>query len=75
MIEAREHLIGGWVFPPECKWASEEDDSVERLKYYLDLLKKKVNLYTVYVAYMYVYIHVKSKVHPFLNLYGFMYRA
>ncbi|KAK7123927.1 hypothetical protein R3I93_022132 [Phoxinus phoxinus] len=41
MIEAREHLIGGWVFPPECKWASEEDDSVERLKYYLDLLKKK----------------------------------
>lgn len=75
MIEAREHLIGGWVFPPECKWASEEDDSVERLKYYLDLLKKKVNLYTVYVAYMYVYIHVKSKVHPFLNLCGFMYRA
>ncbi|CAM4721626.1 unnamed protein product [Leuciscus chuanchicus] len=41
MIEAQEHLIGGWVFPPECKWASEEDDPVERLKYYLDLLKKK----------------------------------
>ncbi|XP_067291656.1 neurofilament medium polypeptide isoform X2 [Pseudorasbora parva] len=40
-IEAREHLIGGWVFPPECKWASEVEDSVERLKYYLDLLKKK----------------------------------
>ncbi|XP_077100464.1 uncharacterized protein LOC143751702 isoform X1 [Siphateles boraxobius] len=40
MIEAREHLIGGWLFPPECKWASEED-SVERLKCYMDLLKKK----------------------------------
>lgn len=41
MIEAQAHLIGGWVFPPECKWASEKEDSVERLKYYLDLLKKK----------------------------------
>ncbi|XP_048031297.1 fibrous sheath CABYR-binding protein isoform X2 [Megalobrama amblycephala] len=40
-IEAQEHLIGGWVFPPECKWASEKENSVERLKYYLDLLKKK----------------------------------
>ncbi|XP_056306692.1 fibrous sheath CABYR-binding protein isoform X2 [Danio aesculapii] len=37
-IETREHLIGGWVFPPECKLGSEEN-SVEKLKYYLDLLK------------------------------------
>lgn len=37
-IEIREHLIGGWVFPPECKLGSQEN-SVEKLKYYLDLLK------------------------------------
>lgn len=37
-IETREHLIGGWVFPPQCKLGSEEN-SVEKLKYYLDLLK------------------------------------
>ncbi|XP_065150961.1 uncharacterized protein [Paramisgurnus dabryanus] len=39
-IEAREHLIGGWAFPPECTWGSEKD-SVERMIYYLDLFKKK----------------------------------
>ncbi|XP_051543629.1 uncharacterized protein LOC127434727 isoform X2 [Myxocyprinus asiaticus] len=41
MIEAREHLIGEWVFPLECNWGSEKQDSVERLKNYLELLKKK----------------------------------
>lgn len=40
VIEDREHLIGGWVFPPVCTWGSEKN-SVERLKHYLDLLKKK----------------------------------
>ncbi|XP_051538265.1 FK506-binding protein 5-like [Myxocyprinus asiaticus] len=40
-IEAREHLIGGWVFPLECNLGSEKQDSVEKLKYYLELLKKK----------------------------------
>uniref|UniRef100_A0A8C1XCS1 OTU deubiquitinase with linear linkage specificity a n=1 Tax=Cyprinus carpio TaxID=7962 RepID=A0A8C1XCS1_CYPCA len=40
-IEAEDHLIGGWVFPPECKLGSEKESSVERLKCYLDLLKKK----------------------------------
>ncbi|XP_016345506.1 neurofilament medium polypeptide [Sinocyclocheilus anshuiensis] len=40
-IEAQDHLIGGWVFPPECKLGSEKESSVERLKCYLDLLKKK----------------------------------
>ncbi|KAI7792376.1 retinitis pigmentosa 1-like 1 protein isoform X2 [Triplophysa rosa] len=40
IIEARKHLIGGWVFPPVCAWGCEKN-SVERLKHYLDLLKKK----------------------------------
>ncbi|XP_051969823.1 FK506-binding protein 5 [Xyrauchen texanus] len=40
-IEAQEHLIGGWVFPLECNMGSEKQDSVEKLKYYLELLKKK----------------------------------
>ncbi|XP_016134026.1 neurofilament medium polypeptide isoform X2 [Sinocyclocheilus grahami] len=40
-IEAQDHLIGGWVFPPECKLGSEKESSVERIKCYLDLLKKK----------------------------------
>ncbi|XP_056594479.1 fibrous sheath CABYR-binding protein isoform X2 [Triplophysa dalaica] len=40
IIEAQKHLIGGWVFPPVCTWGSEKN-SVERLKHYLDLLKKK----------------------------------
>ncbi|XP_043082608.1 uncharacterized protein LOC122329953 isoform X2 [Puntigrus tetrazona] len=40
-IDAQDHLIGGWVFPPECKSGSEKESSVERLKCYLDLLKKK----------------------------------
>ncbi|XP_016418532.1 fibrous sheath CABYR-binding protein isoform X2 [Sinocyclocheilus rhinocerous] len=40
-IEAQDHLIGGWMFPPECKLGSEKESSVERLKCYLDLLKKK----------------------------------
>ncbi|XP_058621236.1 uncharacterized protein LOC131533142 isoform X2 [Onychostoma macrolepis] len=40
-IEAQDHLIGGWVFPPECKSGSDKESSVERLKCYLDLLKKK----------------------------------
>nr|XP_055037899.1 fibrous sheath CABYR-binding protein [Misgurnus anguillicaudatus]XP_055037900.1 fibrous sheath CABYR-binding protein [Misgurnus anguillicaudatus] len=39
-IEAQEHLIGGWAFPPECTWGSEKD-SVERMIYYLDLFKTK----------------------------------
>ncbi|KAK2869913.1 hypothetical protein Q8A67_024305 [Cirrhinus molitorella] len=39
--DAQEHLISGWVFPPECKLRSEKEGSVERLKYYLDLFKKK----------------------------------
>ncbi|KAI2649123.1 Ubiquitin thioesterase otulin [Labeo rohita] len=39
--EAQEHLISGWVFPAECKSGSEKESSVERLKYCLDLLKKK----------------------------------
>ncbi|XP_051970395.1 uncharacterized protein LOC127634761 [Xyrauchen texanus] len=41
MIEAREHLIGEWVFPLECNRGSEKQDSVERMKNYLELLKKK----------------------------------
>ncbi|XP_016333262.1 ubiquitin thioesterase otulin-like [Sinocyclocheilus anshuiensis] len=40
-IEAQEHLIARWVFPSECKSGSEKESSVERLKCYLDLLKKK----------------------------------
>ncbi|XP_073686499.1 uncharacterized protein [Garra rufa] len=39
--DGQEHLISGWVFPPECKSRSEKESSVERLKYYLDLFKKK----------------------------------
>ncbi|XP_026093398.1 uncharacterized protein LOC113066034 isoform X1 [Carassius auratus] len=40
-IEAQEHLIARWVFPSECKPENEKESSVERLKCYLDLLKKK----------------------------------
>ncbi|XP_059380382.1 uncharacterized protein LOC132115957 isoform X1 [Carassius carassius] len=40
-IEAEDHLIGGWVFPPQCMLGSEKESSVERIKSYLDLFKKK----------------------------------
>ncbi|KTG04166.1 hypothetical protein cypCar_00010349 [Cyprinus carpio] len=40
-IEAQEHLIATWVFPSECKSGNEKESSVETLKCYLDLLKKK----------------------------------
>ncbi|XP_047664763.1 uncharacterized protein YFR016C isoform X2 [Tachysurus fulvidraco] len=40
IIEAQEHLIGMWVFPPKCVKAGEKEDAVEKLKHYLELLQK-----------------------------------
>ncbi|KAK3515385.1 hypothetical protein QTP70_018724 [Hemibagrus guttatus] len=40
IIEAEEHLIGMWVFPPKCINAGEKEDAVEKLKHYLELLQK-----------------------------------
>ncbi|MCJ8745684.1 hypothetical protein PDJAM_G00133050 [Pangasius djambal] len=39
-IEAQEHLIGMWLFPPQCVKAGEKEDAVEKLKHYLELLQK-----------------------------------
>ncbi|XP_053531012.1 uncharacterized protein LOC108256445 isoform X3 [Ictalurus punctatus] len=40
-IEAQEHLIGMWAFPPQCVKAGEDEDAVEKLKHYLELLQKR----------------------------------
>ncbi|KAF5901796.1 microtubule-associated protein futsch-like isoform X1, partial [Clarias magur] len=40
-IEAQEQLIGMWVFPPQCVKAREDEDPVDKLKHYLELLQKR----------------------------------
>ncbi|KAF4075866.1 hypothetical protein AMELA_G00223810 [Ameiurus melas] len=40
-MEAQENLIGMWTFPPQCVKAGEEEDAVEKLKHYLELLQKR----------------------------------
>ncbi|KAM9436628.1 uncharacterized protein Hap1MRO34_001031 isoform 1-T2 [Clarias gariepinus] len=40
-IEAQEQLIGMWMFPPQCVKAGEDEDAVEKLKHYLELLQKR----------------------------------
>lgn len=32
-----------WAFPPQCVKAGEDEDAVEKLKHYLELLQKRVN--------------------------------
>ncbi|XP_022522731.2 titin isoform X2 [Astyanax mexicanus] len=40
-LEAQEHLIGGWRFPAECGRVGEKENSVEKLKHYMELLQKR----------------------------------
>ncbi|XP_062841770.1 muscle M-line assembly protein unc-89 [Trichomycterus rosablanca] len=40
-LEAQDHLIGTWTFPPQCSSPTENKNEVQKLKSYLELLQRR----------------------------------